>query len=93
MPLRALQLGWGSDLSAVKLEHPFFEAGSETYFHKQVREALEVMIQDGSANVLFKKHYNIQNEIIFFSFESQQTTEVLPDQLFEIGYLICFVSF
>lgn len=51
------------------------------------------MVQDGSANVLFKKHYSIQNEIIFFSFESRQTTEVLPDQLFEIGYLICFVSF
>lgn len=52
-------------------------------------------MQDGSASVLFKKHYNIQNENTFFfsSFESRQSTEVLPDQLFETGYLIYFVLF
>lgn len=88
------RIGNSSPLTAaVKLEHPFDEARHKPYFQKHVCEALEVVIQDGSANVLFKKHYSIQNEIFFFSFESRQSTEVLPDQsqLFEIGYLICFV--
>lgn len=51
--------------TAVKLEHPFGEAKHKLYFQKYVCEAFEVMIQDGSANVLFKKHYSIKNEIIF----------------------------
>lgn len=51
--------------TAVKLEHLFDEARHKPYFQKHVCEALEVAIQDGLANVLFKKHYSIQNEIIF----------------------------
>jgi len=53
-------------------------------------------MQDGSANVLFKKHYSIQNEntsFFFSSFGSWQSTEVLPDQLFETGYSISLVAF
>lgn len=50
--------------AAVKLEH-LFEARHRPYFQKYASEALEVVVQDGSANVLFKKHYSIQNEIIF----------------------------
>lgn len=39
--------------AAGKLEHPFDEARHKPYFQKHVCEALEVMTQDGSANVLF----------------------------------------
>lgn len=51
--------------AAVKPEHLFDEARHKPYFQKYACEALEVAVQDGSANVLFKKHYSIQNEIIF----------------------------
>jgi len=69
--------------TAVKLEHPFDGAKHKPYFQKHGCEALEVMTQDGSANVLFKKHYSIQNEIIFL-FGSRQSTEVLQTWIFNL---------